>query len=303
MKKDMLNSNIPKYALLLATVIWGGSYIMMKNATACIPTNWLLTMRFTGASIVLSVIFYKSARKINLRYLKHGACMGTALFLAYSFQTVGLLDTTPGKSAFLTALYVVFVPFIAYLYDKEAIDKFNFIAAGLCIAGIGLVSIENGFYVSRGDVYTLVGGFFFAVHMIATAMFTGKEGADFITLTIVQFMTAAVYTFVAAIFTETFPSSFGTDTMWELGYLVIFATAGCLLLQSFGQTYTTASDASLILALESVFGVLFSVIFYKEKVTIKMIAGFVLIFLAIIVSETKLEFILNKNTDKVKNIS
>ncbi|MBR6800242.1 MAG: DMT family transporter [Eubacteriaceae bacterium] len=298
----MLHSNIPKMALVLATVIWGGSYVMMKNATDSIPTNYLLAFRFTGASIILSVIFNKSARKINKTYLKHGSVMGTALFLAYTFQTIGLKDTTPGKSAFLTAVYCVVVPFIAYLYGKEKIDKYNFIAAGACIAGIGLVSIEGGMYISRGDVWTLVGGFFFAVHMITIAMFTGKKGADFVTLTIVQFMTAAVYTWIMAISFETFPTGFGTDTILELGYLIVFATAGCLLLQSFGQTYTTASSASLILSLESVFGVLFSVIFYKEKVTLKMIAGFVLIFFSIVVSETKLAFLSKESVTEAEKV-
>ncbi len=290
MNKDMFHSNIPKLALLLATVIWGGSYIMMKNATAAIPMNYLLAIRFTGAGIILSLIFPGSAKKINTRFIRQGAVMGTALYFAYTFQTLGLMDTTPGKSAFLTAVYVVAVPFIAYIFGKEKIDRFNFIAAGCCIAGIGMVSVEGGIYISRGDVLTLVGGFFFAVHMITTAMYTGKEGSDCVTLTIVMFLTAAVYTWTAGLLTESFPTHFGTDTLLELTYLVVFATAGCLMLQSFGQTYTTASSASIILSLESVFGVIFSIIFYREEVTLRMIGGFILIFIAIIVSETKLEF-------------
>ncbi|MBR6800241.1 MAG: DMT family transporter [Eubacteriaceae bacterium] len=289
MKKDMTKSHLPHLALLTATLIWGGSFVIMKNATASIPTNYLLAIRFTGASILLSVIFNKNVRKMNFTYVKHGIIMGSALFFAYCFQTWGLLDTTPGKNAFLTAVYCVFVPFLSFFLGKDRPDKFNFFAAVMCIAGIGLVSLDGSLTMGKGDILTLVGGFFFAVHMIATAAFS-KEG-DPVVLTIVQFMTAAVYSWLLGILFEEFPTSFPLDTVLELGYLICFATATCLLLQSFGQKYTSPSAASILLSLESVFGVIFSVIFYKEKVTFKMLTGFVLIFVAIIISETKLEFL------------
>ncbi len=285
-------------ALLTATVIWGGSFVIMKNATDCLPTNYLLAFRFTGASILLSVIFNKNIRKINKTYIIHGAIMGTALFLAYCFQTWGLTDTTPGKNAFLTAVYCVFVPFLSFFMGKDKPDVFNFLAAGMCIAGIGFVSLDGSLRMGKGDFLTLIGGFFFAVHMIATATFSKEDNADPVVLTIVQFATAAVYSWLMGISFEEFPTVFATATILELGYLIAFATATCLLLQSFGQKYTSPSSASILLSLESVFGVIFSIIFYKENVTIKMFTGFFLIFIAIIVSETKLDFLRNK----IKNI-
>jgi len=291
MEKEIKHSFLPEVALLVATIIWGGSFVIMKNATDCLPTNYLLAFRFTGASILLSVLFNKSARKINKRYLLHGAVMGTALFWAYCFQTWGLCDTTPGKNAFLTAVYCVVVPFLSFVMGKERPDKYNFMAAVMCIAGIGFVSLDGSLSMGKGDILTLIGGFFFAVHMIATGTFSKVDNADPVALTIVQFATAAVYSWIMGIMFETFPAQFELGTVLELGYLICFATATCLLLQSYGQKYTSPSSASILLSLESVFGVIFSVIFYKENVTLRMLTGFALIFVAIIISETKLEFL------------
>ena len=291
MKKQSIPSHLPELALLAATLIWGGSFVIMKNATDCLPTNYLLAFRFTGASILLSVIFHKNLKKLNRTYIIHGAVMGTALFLAYCFQTLGLTPTTPGKNAFLTAVYCVFVPFLSVFVGKDRPDRFNFFAAVMCITGIGFVSLDGGLYIQRGDLLTLIGGFFFAVHMIATGAFSKEDNADPVVLTIVQFATAAVYTWLMGFTFEEFPTTFSLDTILELGYLIAFATATCLLLQSYGQKYTSPSAASIILSLESVFGVIFSVIFYKERVTLKMLTGFALIFIAIIISETKLEFL------------
>ena len=102
---------------------------------------------------------------------------------------------------------------------------------------------------------------------------------------------AAVCAWVVSALTETFPLHAGAEAWGGLTYLALFATAGALLLQNVGQRYTPAAPAAILLSLESVFGVLFSVIFYHETVTARLAMGFGLIFLAVIISETKLSFL------------
>jgi drug/metabolite transporter (DMT)-like permease len=110
-------------------------------------------------------------------------------------------------------------------------------------------------------------------------------------LTLVQFGAAAVCCWAASLASETFPGDIPASSWYGLLYLAVFATTGALLLQNVGQKYTHPAAASILLSLESVFGVAFSMIFYGETLTLQLTAGFLLIFFSVIVSETKLSFI------------
>lgn len=214
------------------------------------------------------------------------------LFLAYSTQTIGITDTTPGKNAFLTAIYCVIVPFLFWLVGRQRPDIYNFTAAVLCIAGIGFVSLTQAFTIGFGDALTLLGGFLFAAHLVAVTKFGSDK--DPVLITILQFFFAAVFSWITTLISEPFPTAVSVDCVWGVAYLSIFCTAGALLLQNIGQKYTNPSAAAIILSLESVFGVLFSVLFGYETLTPKLIFGFVLIFAAVLLSETKLSFIKKK---------
>ncbi len=134
---------IAKLALLLATIIWGSSFIVMKDALDDLGTFYLLGVRFMGACILLAVIFWYKFKSFNFYYIKAGFVMGTALLAAYAVQTFGLAETTPGKNAFLTAGYCVMVPFLYWLIAGKKPDRYNISAAILCVAGIGLVSLDS----------------------------------------------------------------------------------------------------------------------------------------------------------------
>jgi drug/metabolite transporter (DMT)-like permease len=222
--------------------------------------------------------------------------MGTALIAAYAFQTFGLMDTTPGKNAFLTAGYCILVPFLFWGIAGSRPDKFNVIAAVLCIVGIGLVALDDNLSVGRGDLLTLVCCVFYALHIVVSAKFT--RTMDVMLLTIGQFFFAAMWSWVLAFLFEPplIVSEMSTEIWMVLGYLCVFATAGALGLQTFGLKYTSPSAGALILSLESVFGVIFSIMVGAEEVTARLLIGFAVIFFAIVVSETKLEFLQNKKT-------
>ena len=130
--------------LILATIIWGSSFVVMKSSVDVLPTFWLLAIRFSFAALVLAVVFIRRWKVLDKQYLIGGTVMGFCLFLAYTFQTFGLEQTTSGKNAFFTAVYCVIVPFLYWFIAKRRPDRFNLIAAFLCIGGIALVSITGG---------------------------------------------------------------------------------------------------------------------------------------------------------------
>ena len=186
------------------------------------------------------------------------------------------------------------MPFLYWITDKRRPDLYNFSAAFLCLAGIGLVSFDGSFSMRFGDAMTLISALFFAAHIVAGARFGGKS--DPILLTILQFGTAAVCSWVLGFTTETFPKEIPLNAALGLLYLAVFATTIALLLQNIGLKYADPTSGAILLSLESVFGVLFSMLFYQERLTLRLGAGFLLIFIAVILSETKLSFLGKKRS-------
>lgn len=217
--------------------------------------------------------------------------MGGFLFLAYSVQTFGLSLTTPSKNAFLTAVYCVIVPFLTWAVVKKRPDRYNIAAALLCVTGVGLVSLNEQLSVNAGDLLTLVCAFFYAAHI--TAVEKVSPGKDITLLTVFQFAFAGLYAWIGGGLTETFPARAlaNPGVFLPLLYLCVMATTVALLFQNVGQVWSDPASASVILSLESVFGVLFSVLFYGDPVTGQLLVGFALIFVAVVCSETKFSFL------------
>lgn len=277
--------------LILAAMIWGSSFIVMKSAVDFLTPNVLLFIRFTLATIIMVIMFFKYVKDTKLKDLKGGMITGTCLFMAYLVQTLGLTMTTPGKNAFLTAVYCAIVPFLVWLFYHKRPDNYNFMAALLCILGVGFVSLDGDLAINMGDLLTLVGGIFYAFHILAIKKYSKVMHP--IKLTTLQFAMAAVLAFFASLLFEdlSMVNQINRSIVLQLGYLAFFATAITLLCQNIGQHLVSECNAAILLSLESVFGVAFSVLLYGEVLTLKVITGFILIFIAIIISETKLSFI------------
>ena len=287
--------------IVLATIIWGSSFVVMKSSVDVLPTFWLLAIRFSFAALVLALVFIRRWKVLDRQYLIGGTVMGFCLFVAYAFQTFGLEQTTSGKNAFFTAVYCVIVPFLYWAIARRRPDKFNVLAAFLCIAGIALVSVtgDNASAFNFGDVLTLIGGFFFAAHIVAVAKYS--EGRDIFILTTLQFASFAVFAWIGVLVTRSpLPAGAFTPELWgSLAYLVVAASCGALLFQNIGQKYTAPATAAVLLSLEAPFGVFFSILFDNERPTGAMFVGFVLIFIAVVCSETKFSFLRKKEVDKV----
>lgn len=294
---DAVLKKMARPLIVIATIIWGSTFCILKDTLNDVSVYFMLAFRFTIAAAILALVFWRKWKKVDNSYFFAGAVMGTLLFLAYAVQNFGLISTTPGKNAFFTAVYCVIVPFIYWIIDRKRPDKFHIIAAILCLAGIGFTSWDGGFYLGIGDVLTLVAGFLYACHIVAVAHFS--KGRDIFTLTVMQFVVVAAWAWIFTGITNGVPQQNVPLRAWlMLLYLAIPATALALLFQNVGQKYTNPSAAAVLLALEAPFGILFSVLFVDERPTVSMIFGFMLIFISIICSETKFSFFSVKKCKK-----
>ncbi len=271
-------------ALFGATLLWATTFVMMKSAMEEVPVLWVIALRFTGAALLLAAVAGKRLKQLDRGTLIGGAKMGLLLFLAYLLQNIGLTMISPGKNAFLLTGYTVVTPFVAWAWNKARPDRFNLTAAAMCFLGMGLASFGADLTVGKGELITIASGLFYALHIVCSGRET--QGRDALLISFVQMaVIGGVSLVLMPIFSE-FPRNVQPDTWLNIAYLSVVCTGVCFLLQAYGQKYTPPMEVSIILPFESVFGALFSVAL-GEQVAVREGVGYVLMFLAAIVSEVK----------------
>ena len=217
--------------LLLTAAIWGSTFTVTKYTADVFSPYWIIALRFTIAAAVLSIPVWKRRRSLNAGYWKAGFWMGLSLCLAYLAQTLGLaLDTSPGKSAFLTAGYCVLTPFLYWLLAKQRPRWPHMAAALVCLAGIGLLSLSGGAGLTTGDAVTLASGVFTALNIVSISM--GSQGRDPLLLTWIQMCVVAVFAWSSVWLADGLPAAFSWPALGGTVYLGLFATALCLFLPS-----------------------------------------------------------------------
>ncbi|MDD7013795.1 MAG: EamA family transporter [Treponema sp.] len=281
---------IASVALILTAAIWGFSFVVMKDTLNVIGPYWIIAIRFLLAGILVFLFSIPRLKKADKSIFVHGLVLGILFFFAYATQTVGCKFTTPGKNAFLTTLYVVLVPLLGWPLLKVKPRWFIFAAACMSITGIGLLALKSGdgsiLSMNKGDVLTLVCGVFFALHIIFGAKYVENE--DPFLLTAIQFLVSGMLSLISALlFDEPLTVSVLLDrkVVVSILYLTLFASIYGFTVQNVGLKYVPSALASLFMGLESVFGVIFSVIFFGELLTLRMWIGCALIFGAIIMAE------------------
>ena len=269
-----------KVLLLSIAVIWGYSFTL--NLGVVSARVWL------RAAPHERIIAHFNARNLIV-----GLGMGALMWGAYGLQTIGLAQTTAGKSAFLTGTYCILVPFASYVLSGEKLTRYNLGAALLCLAGIGLVALDSVEF-NVGDVITLGGAVFFAIQMAVTAKYGRKMDINVITFW--MFVGNGVLSLISSLLFETqAPLSVWTPSfIGVMAFLSVGCTCVALLIQNVGLAHVPASTGSLLLSMESPSGVLFSVLLMGEALTSRLLAGFALIFLSIILSETHFDFLRRK---------
>ncbi|ALC84486.1 hypothetical protein AM499_00605 [Bacillus sp. FJAT-22090] len=278
--------------LVITAIIWGSGFVASAVSLEYYTPYQILAGRFMIGAILLTILFHKKLKKLNKSSLIKGAILGVFLYLAFALQTVGLQYTTPSKNAFLTAVNVVFVPFIGFLFYKRKIDMFEMIGAVMAVIGVAVLSLKISTEINIGDLLTLCCAVGFAFHIFYTARFVKTE--DPVVITIVQMMVAAIIGWIVVIFRGEISFSLETEGVMNLLYLGIFSTTIAYLMQTVAQKYISETKAAIILSTESFWGMVFSVIILSEVMTLKMIIGAILILLAIIISETKFSFLKKK---------
>ncbi|PAQ15384.1 EamA family transporter [Bacillaceae bacterium SAOS 7] len=271
--------------LFITAIIWGSGFVVTAIALEYLTAYEVMAGRFVVASLILTIIFGYKFKKITKSVVWKGAILGTILYIAFALQTVGLQYTTPSKNAFLTAVNVVIVPVIAYLIYKRKIDRYELFGSGLAIVGIGFLSLQGSMTINIGDVLSLLCAIGFAFDIFYTNLFVQKE--DAISLTIVQFITAALISIVTVFIQGDIPITMEKEAIYAILYLAVFSTTIAYLFQNMAHRYTTATKAAIILSTESFFGMLLSVLFLHEVLTGRMVMGAMLIMIAILIAELK----------------
>lgn len=279
-----------KAILVLAAAIWGLGTVVVKDTVDALPPLWLVGVRFLLSGIILLAVCFRIVRThIDREGIVAGMFLGVFLAASYICNTAGLTDTTAAKSSFLTSTYCAFVPFFAWAVSRIRPTRYNLAAVVLCVTGVGFVSFSDGFEtlsLGFGEIITIVSAAFLALHIAFTAKLT--DGRDALTLTVVQFLTSGVIGCAAGSLFEGAPDwnmLAEPGMLGNMAYIVIFASCLALSLQNIGVAHVAPAPAALLLATESVFGVVFSMAFLGETVTALMVVGFVLIGTGIVVSE------------------
>ena len=280
--------------LLYCAVFWGFTFPTMKILVGIYPACWLLFLRFSVGAALIYLFFHRRINKSFKKVIKPGAVIGILLFIAIGTQTVGLNYIGGGRSAFISATYVLMVPFIIWIVYQKSPSWFTIGAAVLCVLGMYFLSGDEAAgpdgYI--GDILTVICALTFAVQVIAISRYT--QDCDPVALSFAEFVSFAAVSFVTSLLFETPAEYFSLNGIGELVFTTVFATFGCYMVQIVAQKYAEPSHATIIMSLESVFGLISSVIVLHESVTLRMFTGCALIFSAVIVSELS-PFFLKKN--------
>ena len=275
--------------LVLTAFIWGTGFVVMKNTVDSVPPAAIIAIRYTIAAGLTALMFRRQLKGLTREDVKRGALVGLLLSSAYIVQTIGLSMTTAGKNAFLTTVYVLLVPFGCRVVFKDKLNKRNFIAAAMMLAGIGCLSLdgESG-GLNLGDLLTIACGVLFAAHIMAVERCQRKT--DTYALIVLQFAFSAMFALIySLLFERGMPMAMEMSTVGGLLYLAVFSTTIAMSLQNIGQSMAPSSHAAILLSLESVFGALASWLVLGETLTGMMVAGFAIIFAALVINSLKTE--------------
>jgi drug/metabolite transporter (DMT)-like permease len=278
-------------ALAIVAIIWGATFVVVKQALADISTIYFLFLRFTLASVCLLLLFAPGFRKMQWRETRRGlgggAVAGIFLWLGYILQTVGLKYTTAGNSGFLTGLYIVLVPLIGALIFRKRPGVREL--AGIAAATAGMIvmtlpSLAANLRMNRGDLLTLACAVAFAFHLLIVGYYSQRERTE--AVAVGQIACAAALSGIA-LRVERPHAVWSHAVIVAIVLTAIFATAVAFALQTWGQRYTTATRTALIFALEPVVALVTAVALGGEALTIYAVAGGALILAGILAVEMK----------------
>ncbi|MGN1153120.1 MAG: DMT family transporter [Candidatus Gastranaerophilaceae bacterium] len=267
-------------SLLLAAFISGLSFVAQKLGMNYVAPFTFNTLRcFIGCFSLLPMMFLLSKEKYSL---KGGIFAGIVLFIAFSINQYCMIYSDAGKAGFITSLYILFVPIIA-IFLKHKLSNNVKLSILISLLGLYLLCAKNTFVFDLWDILLLISAFFFALHIIVVSHYSKKS--DAIKLSIIQFFTAGVLSLPLMFLFEN-PDINSIILGWKpILFIGILVTGVAYTLQIFGHKATKPTLATLILSSEAIFAVLGGMIILNETLSIKEIAGCILMFIAIVFSQ------------------
>lgn len=300
MDRKQLKGNL---LLLTTSAIWGITFVAQRVGMDYVGPFTFNGVRFLIAALVLIPVVHflekpqqaaepatdktepaQEKRRLEKRTLiTAGIACGCMLFLASSFQQFGLVTTSAGKTAFITALYIVLVPIFS-VFMKHRPGLKCWVGVTLGTVGLYFLCITSSFDIAPGDLAVLIGAGFWAAHILVIDHFLPKLSTP-IRLSMYQFIVVSVIAFTGAFIFEEVSLSAIIDCAGPILFSGVLSGGVGFTFQILGQRYTNPTVASLILSLESVFGAIFGFLLLREMMNGREIAGCILMFCAIIISQ------------------
>jgi drug/metabolite transporter (DMT)-like permease len=293
-------------AILLTTLIWGSTFAVARDILDSWPPLSYLALRMPLAALLFAALFPRQVFGAGREAWKAGATLGLLIGLAFVGQTVGLVFTTPAKSAFISGLTTPLIPVVAYMLYRARPSRENL--AGIVLASVGGALIlmpvgAGGFNI--GDLLTLSTTVLFAAHVSLMSVYARRF--DLRQLSALQIAVAASLLLAAwlvvracaalagvgalpqGLAREMEPLAWSTRAVVQLAYLVTVATVGVFLIWTWGQARMTASHAAVIFSLEPVFATIFAVLLLgsAEWTGGRATWGALLVVAGVIVSELR----------------
>lgn len=278
--------------LLLCALIWGATFVLVKDALADVSVFVYIAVRFALSALVMAIFFWRSLRGLDRKTIWAGVQIGCFLLGGYVFQTTGLKFTTPSKAAFITGSSVVLVPVLLAVFGRRRINAWIWAGALGAFAGLYYLTVppEGPAGLNIGDPIVFTGAVMFALHIIFISRHVGEHSSG--ALSFLQVATTAV--FAAAIFPLLAITRIEQPRWVWTGSLVaavlITALGSTVIgfsLQTWAQRYTSASHTAIFISLEPVFAVITSWLFAREQIGRRTLLGGALILVGILIAELK----------------
>lgn len=279
--------------LLGASFFWGTTFVaQMSGMEGLGPFSYAAARYFIGVLALTAVLWFTRRQRAKERFKNRygrgfltGLFIGISLFAASSFQQVAMLYTTAGKAAFITCLYIIFVPLVSVLIGKK-IRTENFIGAFLAITGLYFLAISEEFSVNFGDVLLLIGAFFWTAQILLVDRFANR--VDAMELSTGQAFTTAVFSFAAMMLFENPSLDAILNAAVPILYGGVMSSGVAFTLQIYGQKYAEPSAAAILMSFEAIFGAVSGWLLLGEVMSGREIFGCVLMFAGIIVTQLKI---------------
>lgn len=268
--------------LIMATLLWGSSFVVTKGAVDGIPLLLLVGLRLFPAGIFLGLVFFKHFKNLNKDVLIVGLIIGAVYTCGIALQNLGIQVTSAGRSAFVTSAYCIITPFLDWIIIKKKPQFTNLLAAAVCMLGVAFIVLDGDFTLDVGDVYTLAGSVCFAFQIVLVGKYVRKY--DEILLSILYLLFAGLIALIISFFTETFPAHMEWSTVLSIAYLAFVCTGVAAVFQAKSQKVLSASTMTVILGFEAIFASVISAIVMDETFSGQNLIGCALVFLSSFVS-------------------